>query len=55
MSEISDAFHRKAEACRRLADLSQDDERKMLWIERATEWDRIAVKATKQRRLGEQI
>jgi hypothetical protein len=55
MSEISDEFHRKAEACRRLADLSEDDVRKTLWIERAAEWDRLAIKTTKQRRLGGQI
>jgi hypothetical protein len=50
MAENSVELLRKAEACRRLADLSEDLERKTLWIERATEWDRLASKASKQAR-----
>jgi hypothetical protein len=34
----------KAEACRRLADLAEDLQRKALWIERADHWDRLAAK-----------
>jgi hypothetical protein len=48
MSEVSGDLHRKAEACRRLANLSEDTKRKMHWIERATEWDRLAVEAARQ-------
>jgi hypothetical protein len=45
MSEVSGDLHRKAEACRQLANLSKDTKRKVHWIERATEWDRLAVEA----------
>jgi hypothetical protein len=45
------AEHRlKAEACRRLADLSEEDARKALWIERADYWEELAVKAAKAQR-----
>jgi hypothetical protein len=49
MTDNSNEFARKAEACRRLADLADDDHRKALWIERATEWERMAVVAGKKR------
>jgi hypothetical protein len=42
--EVSHDLHRKAEACRRLADLSEDDERKSYWIKKAVNWDRLAKK-----------
>jgi hypothetical protein len=38
----------KAEACRRLADLAEDAQRKALWIERADHWEQLAAKATKR-------
>ncbi len=45
------AQHRvKAEACRRLADLAEDAERKALWTERADKWEQLARKATKRLR-----
>jgi hypothetical protein len=45
------AEHRlKAEACRRLADLSEEDARKALWIERAGRWEELALKARKAKR-----
>lgn len=50
MREISSEYRRKAEACRRLADLSPEAARKMYWIERAEEWERWAAKAAKQER-----
>ena len=50
MSEVSEEFKRKAEACRRLADIAEGQYRRALWIERAAEWERLATKATKQPR-----
>jgi hypothetical protein len=47
LSEVIDEYRRKAEACRRLADLSLEAERKALWIEQAGEWDRRAITAAK--------
>jgi hypothetical protein len=44
MSEAPEILARKADACRRLADLVDDAERRMLWIERATEWERLAAR-----------
>ncbi|HEY1748284.1 MAG TPA: hypothetical protein VGG11_16150 [Xanthobacteraceae bacterium] len=45
------ADHRmKAEACRRLADLTDDPQRKELWIERADYWERLAAKAPKKQK-----
>lgn len=42
------AQHRiKAEACRRLADLAEDADRRAMWDERAEYWDRLAAKAKK--------
>jgi hypothetical protein len=35
----------KAEACRRLADLTEDAERKTIWLVRADHWERLAAKA----------
>jgi hypothetical protein len=49
VAELVSEYQRKAEACRRLSDLSPELERKAHWIERATEWDRLASKAAKQR------
>jgi hypothetical protein len=40
----------KAEACRRLADMAEDAQRKILWIERAEYWDKLAIKTVKQPR-----
>jgi hypothetical protein len=47
----SAAEHRtKAEACRRLAELSEDLERNAMWIERSVYWNELAAKAaTKER------
>jgi len=42
-------LHLKAEACRRLADIEDDLERKALWLNRAEEWEQHATKATKLR------
>ena len=35
----------KAEACRRLADMSDDGLRKTIWLERADDWEGLAKKA----------
>jgi hypothetical protein len=40
-------LRRKAEACRRLADMSEDAKRKAMWLERADHWEQLAVKAAK--------
>jgi hypothetical protein len=50
MGEVSAEYRRKAEACRRLADLSPETERKAYWIEQAAEWERRAAKAAKRER-----
>lgn len=36
------------EACRRLADLSGDAERKAFWLKRAGYWERLATNAAKR-------
>jgi hypothetical protein len=38
----------KAEACRRLADLTEDSEHEALWQKRANEWERLATRAEKR-------
>jgi hypothetical protein len=38
----------KAEACRRLADMFEEPERKAHWGERAADWERLATKAKKR-------
>jgi hypothetical protein len=43
-------FRLKAEACRRLADLADNVERRKLWLNRAADWDDMAVKAEKNNR-----
>jgi hypothetical protein len=46
----------KAEACRRLADITEDTQRKALWIERADHWEQLASKAaTRPQRKPSQI
>ena len=50
MREVSAEYRRKAEACRRLADLSPELSGKMYWIERAAEWERWAAKVAKLER-----
>jgi len=35
----------KAEACRRLADMSDDALQKAIWLERADDWEGLAKKA----------
>jgi hypothetical protein len=41
------ALHRKAGACRQLADMDQSAERKALWLKRAEHWEEVATKAEK--------
>jgi len=50
MSEVADEYRRKAEACRRLADIFPETERKARWIQQANEWERLAADALKQSR-----
>jgi hypothetical protein len=38
----------KAEACRQLADTSEEAKRKALWIERAEHWEKLAKEAEKR-------
>jgi hypothetical protein len=47
MSEDPLALRRKAEACRRLADMDQSADRKTLWLKRADQWERLAIEAEK--------
>jgi hypothetical protein len=48
MPEVACEFHRKAEACRRLADLSPEPERKTHWLKQADEWSTRAVREEKE-------
>jgi hypothetical protein len=50
MSDDPAQLRLKAEACRRLADLSGDTARKDVWLKRAADWDQLAGKAEKQLR-----
>lgn len=46
----------KAEACRRLADISNDrTERRALWLKRAGDWEQLASKAEKQLRVKRRL
>jgi hypothetical protein len=47
MTKAVNELQLKAEACRRLAELSEDTKRAALWAERAAQWDRLAVKAAR--------
>jgi hypothetical protein len=47
MDEVGE-LRRKAETCRRLADIEASDEDKMLWLERAADWERLAIEADKR-------
>jgi hypothetical protein len=38
----------KAEACRKLAGMFEEPERKTLWHERAAHWEQLAIEAGKQ-------
>ncbi len=40
----------KAEACRRLAELTEDAERNTFWLLRADHWERLAAKAERRQR-----
>jgi hypothetical protein len=48
MSEDAAQLHLRAEACRRLADTSENVDRKELWLERADHWGQLAVNAEKR-------
>lgn len=48
MSEDAAQLHLRAEACRRLADTSENAERKELWLDRANHWKKLALKAEKR-------
>jgi hypothetical protein len=47
MPDDAFALHRKAEACRLLAEMKQSAERKALWLKRAEYWEQLATKAEK--------
>jgi hypothetical protein len=55
MSEVADEYRRKAEACRRLADLSPETERKAHWIEQAADWERLSAEALKRSRRRQRV
>jgi hypothetical protein len=48
-------LHLKAEACRLLADTSEDAQRKALWIERADHWEQLAATAASQQRKPSEV
>jgi hypothetical protein len=48
MSDERAQLRTKAEACRRLADLSKNAERKAFWLDRAGYWKRLATNIVKQ-------
>jgi len=48
MSKDASQLHLRAEACRRLADTSENAERKELWLDRANHWEQLALKAEKR-------
>jgi hypothetical protein len=41
-------LRRRAEACRRLADMAETEETRMAWLTRANEWERLATRAEKK-------
>lgn len=43
-------LRRKAEACRRLADMSEDIDRKAMWLQRADYWELRAMQVQKHPR-----
>ena len=47
-SDNSAELRLKAEACRKLAGMFEEPERKALWIERASDWEQLAIDAEKQ-------
>lgn len=53
MAESPAQLRMKAEACRRLAELTPDAVRRELWISRAAEWERLALKASRGIAIGE--
>jgi hypothetical protein len=48
MSEDAAQLQLRAEACRRLADTSENVERRELWLERANHWEQLALSAEKR-------
>jgi hypothetical protein len=45
----------KAEACRRLADITGDEQREAHWFLRAEHWDELSAEAAKQQRKLPQV
>jgi hypothetical protein len=41
-------LRRKAEACRRLAQIADDANRRALWFKRAEDWETLAARAEKR-------
>jgi hypothetical protein len=50
MSDDPAQLRLKAEACRRLAEMPENAERKDLWLKRADDWDQLANEAEKKLR-----
>jgi hypothetical protein len=46
MSDEAGQCRQKAEACRQLAEISEDESRKLVWLERADYWAQLARKAS---------
>ena len=47
MSDDPAQLRLKAEACRKLAGMFEEPERKALWSERAGHWEQLAIEAEK--------
>lgn len=50
MPKIAEEYRRKVEACRRLADMCPEVERKAHWMQQSTKWERLAAEAAKKSR-----
>lgn len=50
MPDSPSQLRMKAEACRRLADLADDVDRKDLWLKRADDWEQLAEIANAEAR-----
>jgi hypothetical protein len=48
MGEEPGHLRMRAEACRRLADIADDEANKALWLKRADHWEEMAAKAEKE-------
>ena len=55
LGETVAQLRQKAEACRQLADTSENVMRKALWLDRADHWEQLAKEAEKLFQTGKQV